>query len=265
MKFGITGSFENLNLYRAAMSENFQTFANQSLVTDEFKTIINEAKEKGFVNKGFSKKTDSFKQKILDLKQSNYNGKWYESGWYIKNPAQVKFFHAASNGTIIYPRDNLPYTNSTSTGVYIDLIWSGYGHDFDNSKYVIGGYVDNAIDYDSTTQNGYVGDTGNFPYRNVNEIFDHKNRQIGDMGYNLFLYSEIGYEPNSEIGYNKIFFQSGLNRENINENTKILIYSSPKMQRNKNFRYLINNKRLRFQEKLNEPRFFVFFYSGVNV
>lgn len=262
MKFGITGSLNNLNLYRASMSENFQTYANENLLSNAAKNAIDEAKQNGFINKGISKKTQAFKQKIIDIKQDNYDGKWYESGWYKENPVKAIFFHYPNNGSVIYERANLPYTTQSSTGVYINLTWSGYEHKFDNEKYVVGGYIDYAIDYDPITQTGYVGDLTDFPYRNVYEIFDHKNIQVGDMGYNLFLLPELGYPQDSEIGYNKIFFQSGLNKDNINENTKILIFPSTKMQLNKNYRYTINGKRLSFQENLNDIRYFVFFYTG---
>jgi hypothetical protein len=262
MKYGITGSldFSKLNLYRASLSDNFKRFANEDLMSESILDAKQEAEQQGFINKGISKKSLNFKRNIEQTKTKNYSGIWYESGWYEKSPVRGIFFNYP-HSSIIFKRNRLPYTTIDSTGVYIDnIIWSGEQKDFNNTANVIGGFIDESITVDFQNQTGEVPD---FPYRNVYEIFDHKNKQVGDLGVNLFKDKSIAYKIGEEIGYNEIYFQSGLDKSKINSDTKVLIFPSTKIIKNKNFTTVDeNNKRFSFTEKLNEPRFLTFFYTG---
>lgn len=275
MKYGVTGNLHNskLSLYRASLSDNFKRFANPDLMSKSIFEAKKEAEEKQFVNKGISKKSLNFIKNLQNVKTQNYSGIWYESGWYEKTPVAGIFFNYP-HSSIIFNRNRLPYTTVDSTGVYIDnIVWSGSppplfpppptagrGLDFDNENNVIGGFIDESINVDFQNQTGLSPD---FPYRNVSEIFDHKNKQIGDLGINMFIDKNSLYSQGEIIGYNQIYFQSGLNKNNIDSATKILIFPSSKMIKNVNFRTVNeNNKRLNFKEKLNEPRFIVFFYTG---
>ena len=262
MKYGVTGNldYSKLNLYRASLSDNFKRFANPDLMSESIFEAKEEAEEKQFINKGVSKKSLNFIKNLQNIKTQNYSGIWYESGWYEKTPVAGIFFNYP-HSSIIFNKNRLPYTSVDSTGVYIDnIIWSGTEIEFDNEKNVIGGFIDESINVDFQNQTGLSPD---FPYRNVSEIFDHKNKQIGDLGINMFVDKNSLYPQGEEIGYNQIYFQSGLNKSNINSSTKILIFPSTKIKKNVSFRTVNeNNKRLNFKEKLNEPRFLVFFYTG---
>lgn len=263
MKYGITGTldYSNINLYRASLSDNFKRFANPDLMSESIFEAKKEAEAKQFVNKGISKKSLNFVKNLQNIKTQNYSGIWYESGWYEKTPVAGIFFNYP-HSSIIFNKNRLPYTTINSTGVYVDnIIWSGMEIEFDNENNVIGGFVDSSLgNIDFQNQTGLSPD---FPYRNVFEIFDHKNKQVGDLGINMFINKNNLYSQNEEIGYNEIYFQSGLNKNNIDLATKILIFPSSKMIKNANFRTVNeNNKRFNFKEKLNDPRFLVFFYTG---
>jgi len=107
-------------------------------------------------------------------------------------------------------RTNLPYSRTNRTGIYIEAIWSGYNDYFDNENYVLGGYIDSR----SIEKTQEAKTKSPFPYKNFNDFFNHSGIQSGDIGNEAFL-KGISYDQGLPIKHNKIFFMSGLNRQNM--------------------------------------------------
>jgi len=269
-RFGITGniSAEAINDFIALKDEIFIENGNLNLLKPIFKQKFNEASNLGFIPKGSSKKNQKYINTIESKREENYLGKWYRDGWFSQKGLADGDFSFSYTDNIYYSRDNLPYTNAKSTGLYIDEIWSGYNTKIDSSNYVIGGFI-NA----NTFASG--GEARPFPYKNLNEIFDHSGVQIGDMGANiaysqqeLFEYGiltgqTLGYATGERIGYNKIFFLSGLNRENVNNYNYRILLIPDKNQYNKRKNITSAGKILgKINEQPNQTRYNVFFYTG---
>lgn len=256
----------------ALNADHFKRNANEEFLSDEAKNLQKTANDINFIPKGYSKKTQAYKNIIKETRQNNYSAKWYEDGWYFggKEPRNLINFYYTSKPdkgqNWFYKRNQLPYTDETSTGVYFDVEWSGLENYFpvsgENSlsNMVLGGFI--GTKYDKET---FV-----FPYRNFNEFFDHKNIQLGDMGHKMF-YDQINrYIPGEPIGYNRIFFEKGLSKENIDQNTNVIVLSHSKdglpfSARGINIETtgtLDNRKWFKRFESQNVPRFDVFFYSG---
>lgn len=274
MKFGVTGNLnlDKLALYRAGLSSNFQEYANEDFIKDNLSGAIQEAKSLGFINKGISKKTKAYKDNLVKVKKDNYLGKWYESGWYVNKTNEI-YFTFPRNGSVFFDIKNnqFPYTNlnNQTTGVYINLNWQEYSGNQKKSsiandqgyiskdEYVVGGWKDaNTIEVNENLNQFN-------PYRNHNEIFDHRNYQTGDMLINVFVNKYQLPEQGEKIGYNQIFFMSGLTKENIDENTNIFYIPSTDLSLNSNFnRVFLDNKRFNFSQDINHIRYLVFFYTG---
>jgi len=269
-RFGMTGNIspESINNFIALKGEIFIKNANLNLIKSDFKQKINEAESLGFKLKGTSKKNTQYVNDIESKREVNYLGKWYRDGWFSQKKIADGDFSFSYTDNIFYERDNLPYTDSKSTGLYIDEFWSGYNTNFDSSKYVIGGFI-NA----NTFASG--GEVKPFPYKNFNEIFDHSGVQIGDMGGNIAYSAQelsgyeiptgqiLGYATGEAVGYNKIFFLSGLNRQNINNYDYRVLLIPNKSQYNKRKNITSASKILgKIEEEPNRPRYNLFFYTG---
>ncbi len=270
-RLGVTGniSAEKLTDFFALKQDVFVENGNINLIKSNFRQKINEASGLGFIPKGVSKKNQNYKNIIEQKREENYLGKWYRDGWFSQRSTSNDNITFSYTDNLFYNRDLLPYTNSTSTGLYINEHWSGLNFKFDSSKYVIGGFV-NAATFDDTSL-----ETSPFPYKNFNEIFDHSGVQIGDMGAKI-AYTEteinnfetlsgdvIGYQTGQSIGYNRIFFLSGLNRSNIRDYDYKMLLIPDKNKFNKKKNITSFGKNLgQIEEQADQPRYNVFFYTG---
>ena len=269
-RFGMTGNIspEAINNFIALKGEIFIQNANLNLIKLDFKQKINEAESLGFKLKGTSKKNNEYTNDIESKRENNYLGKWYRDGWLSQKKIADGDFSFYYKYNIFYERDNLPYTDSKSTCSYIDEFWSGYNTNFDSSKYVVGGFI-NANTFASGVE------VRPFPYKNFNEIFDHSGVQIGDMGGNIAYSAQelsgyeiptgqiLGYATGEAVGYNKIFFLSGLNRQNINNYDYRVLLMPNKSQYNKRKNITSATKILgKIEEEPNQPRYNLFFYTG---
>lgn len=268
-RFGVTGNIspDLINDFIALKEETFVENGNLNLIKSGFKAKINQADDLGFILKGISKKNDGYIDGIETKRQDNYYGKWYREGWFSQKSLGEGDFSFSYTNNIYYDRNQLPYTDSKSTGLYIDEFWSGYNAKLDSSKYVIGGFINS-----NTFASG--AEERPFPYKNFNEIFDHSGVQIGDMGANI-AYTNInleeynitgqviGYETGQRIGYNKIFFLSGLNKDNINNYDYRILLIADKNEFNKRKNITSSAKIFgQIQEEPSQPRYNVFFYTG---
>ena len=115
----------------AIKDKTFVDFSNQELLSENVKNLYVQSEDLNFIAKGTSKKSESYKNSLKTFRDKNYEGKWYESGWYEagKEPRNLIDFYYSSKvdkgQSWFYERDKLPYTTSTSTGVYYDVVWSG--------------------------------------------------------------------------------------------------------------------------------------------
>ena len=270
-RFGVTGNIspDLINDFIALKEETFVENGNLNLIKSGFKAKINQADDLGFILKGISKKNDGYIDGIESKREDNYYGKWYREGWFSQKSLGEGDFSFSYTNDIFYERNNLPYTDSKSTGLYIDEFWSGYNTRLDSSKYVIGGFINS-----NTFASASDSETRPFPYKNFNEIFDHSGVQIGDMGANI-AYTNInleeynitgqiiGYETGQRIGYNKIFFLSGLNKDNINNYDYRILLIADKNQFNKRKNITSSAKIFgQIDETPSQPRYNVFFYTG---
>lgn len=265
MKYGLNNITGNLNLHKIGADKVFLSFANEDLFSKNLKDTINSTESKIFINKGMSKKSDNFKKHLIELKQENYSGKWYESGWLIdKNDKElvkkIKNPDFRYSDRIFYSKDNLPYSINDNTGMYYNVSWSGYLEDI-NPNIVLGGFRPST----------FTQDEDSMPYRNIYEIFDHKNLQIGDMG-NRWFHSGEGRLSKEKIGYNKIFFQSGLNYQDIlKPEVDIFVLTKNTTRNNRALgdfsiapqtQLPSPRKFYHFPEKQNTIRNWIFFFSG---
>jgi hypothetical protein len=265
MKYGLNNITGDLNLHKIGADKVFLSFANEDLISENLKDTINSTESKIFINKGMSKKSENFKKHLIELKQENYNGKWYESGWLIdKNDKElvkkIKNPDFRYSDRIFYSKDNLPYSINDNTGMYYNVSWSGYLEDI-NPNIVLGGFRPST----------FIQDEDSMPYRNIYEIFDHKNIQIGDMG-NRWFHSGEGRLSQEKIGYNKIFFQSGLNYQDISKpeiNIFVLTKNTTRNNRALGDFSIAPQTQLpsprkfyHFPEKQNTIRNWIFFFSG---
>jgi len=257
----------------AIKDKTFVDFSNQELLSENVKNLYTESENLNFIVKGVSKKSESYKNALKTFREKNYDGKWYESGWYEAGKEKrnlIDFYYSSKvdkGQSWFYQRDKLPYTTSTSTGVYYNVVWSGLkDYNFPTgggpdalSNLVLGGFM--STNYDRET---FV-----FPYRNFNEFFDHEFIQVGDMGHKMFYDKVNALKPENAISYNRIFFTDGLNRDSINENTKMIILSHasdglPFAARGVNIETtgtLNNRKWFQRFETPDKPRFDIFFYK----
>lgn len=256
----------------AIKDKTFVDFSNPELLSQNAKDLYVQSENLNFIAKGVSKKSEDYKNSLKEFRKKNYKGKWYESGWYEagKEPRNLIDFYYSSKvdkgQSWFYQRDKLPYTTSTSTGVYYDVIWSGLkDYDFPTegpgalSNLVLGGFI--STNYDRET---FV-----FPYRNFNEFIDHEFSQAGDIGEKMFYDKVNAIKPGSAISYNRIFFTDGLNIDSVNENTKMIILSHasdglPFSARGVNIETtgtLNNRKWFQRFETSDKPRFDIFFYK----
>lgn len=202
----------------------FAENANPELVSDFLKGY----QETPSPIKGYSKKTQSYKTSIVSSRQRNYDGKWYENGWIINNKNQViadkvETIPFMFGERYLRPINELPYSKLGTTGVYVDLVWSGYNPDGDprlasglRPDLRICGFINSGV------ENNYKEV---MPYRNLFEIFDHKDVQVGDMG-NRWFHTGEGRVKGEFIAKNDFYFLSGIGPEDfLNPNTKLLIFS----------------------------------------
>lgn len=261
----------------AVNKKTFKTFSKDYLTSEEAL----------FYKSGFyTPKSESLSKRENDQKfgedyrSSNYSGFWKESGWIPieKTQASSRKFYL-NRPKAFCPRDNLPYTIEddlnpwlvsgaattgdrfrVSTGVYIDLKWSGYQSEYDNEKYCVAGVINKFI-YAKTQseREEYV-----VPYRNYFEFFEHSGYQKFDIGNHRF-FRESGYKHGQRIGYNEIFFQSGLNPSGFLNydflavpNGRLVGYDPRLGSIGKN--YVGSSDEL--YEPLNVKRYNVFFYTG---
>ena len=265
MKYGLNNITGNLNLHKIGADKVFLSFANEDLISENLKNTINSTESKIFINKGMSKKSENFKKHLIELKQKNYSGKWYESGWLIdKNDKElvkkIKNPDFRYSDRIFYSKDNLPYSINDNTGMYYNVSWSGYLEDID-PNIVLGGFRPST----------FTQDEDSMPYRNIYEIFGHKNLQIGDMG-NRWFHSGEGRLSKERIGYNKIFFQSGLNYQDIlKPEVDIFVLTKNTTRNNRALgdfsiapqtQLPSPRKFYHFSEKQNTIRNWIFFFSG---
>ena len=270
-RLGITGNISAglINDFIALKGDVFVENGNLNLIKSDFKNKINQADNLGFILKGSSKKNQRFFESIEAKREQNYLGKWYRDGWFSQKGLAEGDVSFSYIDDIYYSRENLPYTNAKSTGLYIDEIWSGYNTTIDSTNYVIGGFVN-----ENTFSTG--ASSRPFPYKNFNEIFDHSGVQIGDMGGNI-AYSQtelsgyqvasgevLGYATGEKVGYNKIFFLSGLTKDNINnyDYRVLLITDRNKFNKRKNINTASDKIFGKIEETPNQPRYNVFFYTG---
>ena len=266
MKYGVNNLSGNLNLYRISKDAVFSEFANDNLFSQELKNAKIQAKKIGFKNKGISKKSQSFKNNLIKQKQNNYSGKWYESGWVINNNDEelikkIENPYFRYSNRPFYSKDNLPYTTQNNTGIYYDIVWSGYEEGDLNENFVLGGF----------RPNDFTQDESSMPYRNIYEVFDHKNIQIGDMG-NRWFHSGEGRSSKEEIAYNKIYFQSGITKEDIlKPEIKMFVLTKNTTRNNRALGSFLEvpqtqlplpRKFYYFREKQNTIRNWIFFFSG---
>jgi hypothetical protein len=271
---------EDLRKILAANKETFKTFSKDHLTSKEalfyqsgFNTPKSESLSKRETDKIFGE----------DYRSLNYSGFWRESGWIPieKTKARSRKLYL-SRPTAFCPRNNLPYTipddpNNlnpwlvsgaartgdkfrASTGVYIDLKWSGYQNEYDNEKYCLAGVIYKFIySKPESEREEYT-----IPYRNYFEFFEHSGYQKFDIGNHRF-FRESGYKHGQRIGYNEIFFQSGLNPSGFLNydflavpNGRVGDYDSRLGTIGKN--YVGANDELK--EPLNVARYNIFFYTG---
>ena len=142
-RFGITGNISagSINDFIALREEVFVENGNTNLLTESFKQKFNQAANLGFQPKGTSKKNQAYINVIQTTREDNYSGRWYRDGWFSQKNIGEGDFSFSYTDNIFYSRDNLPYTNEKSTGLYIDEYWSGYNTNINSSNYVIGGFV----------------------------------------------------------------------------------------------------------------------------
>lgn len=284
--------FKNTFNQRKSSTDNTRAGLPTNLTPEELKIILSYSNDEDLLLKGnsdllspkikkyfdqglyspktFSKKSSEFISGAQNLLNQNYNGKIFSSGWLdeisVANKQKI-LFRLGSN--LFYDRDNLPYSDATTSGVYIDEVWSGYNVPWNNNK-VLGGFIisgiDNISDYPES------GKFKRHPYRNFYEIFEHSGIQIGDMGNQAF--SSGGYVPGQFIGYNAIYFKSGLNKYNIlDKNPQFLFVPNPLWAKVNNKKSIINsgifdhsnnprNYPSPAKEKQNLIRWNVFVYTG---
>lgn len=248
-------------------NENFLVYGDTSLLDSRTKQLI----ESGlFTNKSFSKRTDS--AVVTGLISQIYDGKIYTNNKWIDqisvlNDQKITLRYASN---LFYKTGELPFSDEIRSGVYIDEKWSGFtDKSWDNSK-VLGGFIISGID---STGDFPSGDGNRFkfkPYKNFDEIFEHRDIQVGKMGDGAFL--EGGYVPGQDIGYNEIYFKSGLNPNNIlDKNPQFLYIPNPiyatvkrnaEIQEQSNAVSIGKNFPVPSQEKQNVVRYHVFIYTG---
>jgi len=247
--------------------EDFLLRANANLLSPKIKEHFNQGL---YSPKTFSKRTSEFISGAQSLLNTNYSGKVYSSGYLdeisISNK-QKNIIRLGSN--LFYDRSDLPYSDSTTSGVYIDEIWSGYNIPWDNQK-VLGGFVISGLDDLSDFPES--GSIKRYPYKNFYEIFEHSGIQSGDMGNGLF--ASGGYLPNQFIGFNSIYFKSGLNKHNVlDKNPQFLFVPNPVWAKVNSKRSILNSGIFDYvsnptnypspaKEKQNLIRWNVFIYTG---
>lgn len=249
----------NIIANEAVFSEN----ANPSLVSN----FIKSYQDTPSLIKGYSKKTQAYKNSITSTRQENYESIWYESGWVINNKNQILSDKIESipfmyGDRYFRPVNELPYSKIGSTGVYVDLVWSGYNDDDPRlpsgiqSNLRICGFINSGLKNDYKEV---------MPYRNLFEIFDHKDVQIGDIG-NRWFHSGEGRVKGEFIAKNNIYFLSGLGPENLlDSNIKLLIFSDHIKGKDT----VSEGRQLPepisfywYPERQNTTRFSVFIYTG---
>ena len=268
---------EDLRKILAANKETFKTFSKDYLTSEEalfYQSGFNTPKSESL------SKRESDKIFGEDYRLLNYSGFWKESGWIPIEKTQASSRKLYLNRPKAFcPRNNLPYTIvddsnpwlvsgaattgdrfRASTGVYIDLKWSGYQSEYDNEKYCVAGVINKFI-YNKTQseREEYV-----VPYRNYFEFFEHSGYQKFDIGNHRF-FSGSGYKHGQRIGYNEMFFQSGLNPSGFLNydflavpNGKLVDYDPRLGSIGKN--YVGSSDEL--YEPLNVKRYNIFFYTG---
>jgi len=215
---------------------------------------------KDFNNRN-TKKTVNYINKIESTAAQEYFGATFSNGWIGEdNFGQVPVQRLDFLGV---PKNYIPYTDNRSTGFYINAKWSGYNYPW-NNNHVIAGIINDKVsgNFHQIKEDGKF-----FPYKNFHEIFLHSGYITGDIG------TSDGKTLNSQhnsIGYNAIFFMSGLNRNNMlaYENnpqlpkTKILFL---RKNNEKDFTYhTIARKYRPYKEELmsNSVRGSIFLYTG---
>ena len=250
-----------------ANEAKFKDFANRELVSDTLKNY----QQSSTPLKGYSKKTKSYKDSIVAERQKNYDGKWYESGWVIDNQNN---FAAGANQTIVTPMNflygdkyfrplsELPYSKSGSTGVYFNEIWSG----FSNNDPRMPSGLQTGLRLCGFISENFSGTYQEImPYRNIFEIFDHKDNQVGDMGSRWYHSGEERTKGES-IAKNNIYFLSGLGPKNLlDKNIEFLIFSNHIRNRDTTSEGRQLPEPIAFYwhpEKQNTTRFSIFIHTG---
>lgn len=251
-------SARDLKRILSTSNDNFQEYAKDKYISPEalyYKTGFYSPKWNSI-----SKRTDE--EKIQKYRSLNYSGYWKESGWIdYKSVGIDESSVYISKPRAFCDKNTLPYTvTGNSTGVFVNLKWSGLQDYYDNDKYCVAGILKKGV-YEKRRNDpdSYIA-----PYRNVFEIFDHSGFQKLDISNHRF-YLESGYQEGQPIGYNKIYYQSGLHPSGIINysflfipNRRISDYDIRLGDVGKNF--------IPSSDPLNEPhnvvRYNIFFYTG---
>jgi hypothetical protein len=180
-RFGTTGNLTAAQIDQL-ISINQNTFVengNMNLLNSDLRVTAYLGESLGFVPKTLEKKTVNYTGNLNEIITNNYAGTWYKEGWFSqKTTSDNQSISFAYGNEIFYSKNNLPYTDERSTGVYINANWSGLNVKFDSDNFVIGGFINADIILDT-------GSKEPFPYKNFYEIFEHSGIQVGDMGSNF--------------------------------------------------------------------------------
>ena len=234
---------------------------NPALVdASDFSLVKENQFIKDFKNRN-TKKTIDYINKIESGAAKRYFGTRFSNGWIEEdNFGQVPLQRLDPFGV---PKNYIPYTDERSTGFYINAKWSGYNYPWDNNN-VIAGIINDKV---SGNSNKSKEDGKFFPYKNFHEIFLHSGYITGDIGTND---GKILNSQYSSVGYNAIFFMSGLNKNNMLDyetnsqlpKTKILFL---RKNNEKDFTYhTMAGKYRPYKEELmnNDVRGSIFLYTG---
>jgi len=258
-------STKNIKFNIIANEAKFKDFANPELVSENLKNYQQNPQPV----KGYSKKTQDYKDSIVSEREKNYDGKWYEQGWVIDNKNNFVIDYSiitpmnfSYNDRYFRPINELPYSRSGSTGVYFNEIWSGYN----NGDVRLPSGLQTGLRLCGFIDESFTGTyTEVMPYRNLFEFFDHKDNQVGDMG-NRWFHSGEGRVKGEFIAKNNVYFLSGLGPQNLfDKNTEFLIFSN----------HIRNNETTSegrqlpepiafywYPERQNKTRFSIFVHTG---
>ena len=265
--YKITGTRVGLNPnLKASDIDKIASFSsidkvNPALVdASDFSLLKENEFIKDFRNKN-TKKTINYINKIESGAAQRYFGARFSNGWIDEtNFGKVPIQRLDPFGV---SKDYIPYTDERSTGFYVNAKWSGYNYPWDDNK-VIAGIINDKVsgNLEQIKENNKF-----FPYKNFHEIFLHSGYVTGDIGTND---GKILNSQYSSVGYNAIFFMSGLNRDNMLDyevnpqipKTKIL-FLRKNNERDFSYHTMLGKYRPYKEELMNnDVRGSVFLYTG---